>query len=320
MAAEQPSRVGKGGRERVEVSVIVPIWNEAPTLDELCERVYATMQRLGKSYEVIFVDDGSTDESPSILKELYTQYPAMKVIRFNRNYGQHMAVLAGLERARGEIIVTLDGDLQNPPEEIPKLLEKIQEGYDVVGGQRLSRQDSLGRRLLSWLMNRMASHVVGVAMRDSGSMLRAYRRSVVEQLIQCQDRTMYIPALANAFAASVAEVPVAHQRRASGRSRYNLPSLVRLGLDLLTGFSLLPPRLIGCAGAVLMVLGLGLGLYFGWQTVRGTLRELTPWLLALIAFVAGLQLLALGWIGEYVGRSAMEVRRRPRYGIQDIWE
>jgi undecaprenyl-phosphate 4-deoxy-4-formamido-L-arabinose transferase len=320
MAADQPNRVGEGSRERVEVSVIVPIWNEAPTLDELCERLCATMQRLRKSYEVIFVDDGSTDESASILKELYAQYAAVKVIRFNRNYGQHIAVFAGLERARGEIVVTLDGDLQNPPEEIPKLLEKIQEGYDVVGGQRLSRQDPLGRRLPSWLISRLASQVVGVDMRDYGSMLRAYRRSVVEQLLHCRDRTLYIPALANAFAASAAEVPVAHQRRASGRSKYNFFSLVRLSLDLLTGFSLLPMRLIGCTGAALTVLGLGLGLYFGWQTWRGALGELTPWLVAVILFVAGLQLLALGWLGEYVGRTAMEVRRRPRYGIQDIWE
>jgi undecaprenyl-phosphate 4-deoxy-4-formamido-L-arabinose transferase len=320
MAGDEPGRLRQDNQERLDISVIVPVWNEAATLCELCERLYGTMQRLGKSYEVIFVDDGSTDDSASLLKDLYVHYPTIRVIRLNRNYGQHIAVFAGLERARGEIMVTLDGDLQNPPEEIPKLLEKIHEGYDVVGGQRLSRQDSLGRRLPSWLISHVASRVVGVAMSDYGSMLRAYRRCVVEQLLRCRDRAMYIPALANAFAASVAEVPVAHQRRASGRSKYNVLGLVRLSLDLLTGFSLLPMRLISCTGGVLAVLGIGVGLYLGLQTLRGVLQELTPWLVALILFVAGLQLLALGLIGEYVGRTAMDVRQRPRYGIQDIWE
>jgi undecaprenyl-phosphate 4-deoxy-4-formamido-L-arabinose transferase len=320
MAADESSGVGEGRPERLEVSVVVPLWNEAPTLYELAERLFSTMQRLGKSYEVIFVDDGSTDDSAPILKGLYAQYPALRVVRLNRNYGQHIAVFAGLERARGEIVVTLDGDLQNPPEEIPKLLEKVYEGHDVVGGQRLPRQDSLSRRLLSWLIGRMASRLVGVGMRDYGSMLRAYRRSVVDQLLRCQDRALYIPALANIFAASAVEVPVAHQRRASGRSRYRLLGLVRLSLDLLTGFSLFPIRLISAAGALMAILGVGVGLYLGEQRLRGMLSGLTPWLMALILLVGGLQLLALGLIGEYVGRTAMDVRQRPRYGIQDIWE
>jgi undecaprenyl-phosphate 4-deoxy-4-formamido-L-arabinose transferase len=320
MALHEPARVGEGRRERIDLSVIVPILNEAPTLEELADRLICTLQRMGKNYEVIFVDDGSTDDSAKLLRGLYELHPTIKVIRLNRNYGQHMAIFAGLERARGEIVVTLDGDLQNPPEEIPRLLEKIQEGYDVVCGERTSRQDPLRRRLFSSLVGKLASRLVGVTMRDYGSMLRAYRRPVVDQLLRCQDRSMYIPALANAFAASVTEIPVEHQRRAAGRSRYNVFGLLRLMADLVTGFSLWPIRLISLAGTLLALLGVGCGLYIALQSLQGSPQTMVSVLMALILVVAGLQLLALGLIGEYVGRTCMEVRQRPRYGIQEIWE
>jgi undecaprenyl-phosphate 4-deoxy-4-formamido-L-arabinose transferase len=320
MALHEPVRVGEGSRERIDLSVIVPLLNEAPTLEELAGRLIGTMHRLGKSYEVIFVDDGSTDDSAKLLKRLYARHPTVKVIRLNRNYGQHIAIFAALERACGEIIVTLDGDLQNPPEEIPRLLEKIQEGYDVVGGQRISRQDPLRRKIPSFVVSKLASRLVGVKMHDYGSMLRAYRRPVVDQLLRCQERSMYIPALANALAASVAEIAVDHQRRAAGSSRYNLVGLLRLAADLVTGFSLLPIRLIGLAGTLLAVLGAGCGLYMGVQSWRGTPPPMTLALTALFFFVGGLQLLALGVIGEYVGRTCMEVRQRPRYVILEMWE
>jgi undecaprenyl-phosphate 4-deoxy-4-formamido-L-arabinose transferase len=320
MAVHEPARVGEGSRERIALSVIVPILNEAPTLEELAGRLIATLHRLGKSYEVIFVDDGSTDGSAKLLKSLYELHPTVKVIRLNRNYGQHVAVFAALERARGEIIITLDGDLQNPPEEIPRLLEKIQAGYDVVGGQRTSRQDSLRRKIPSFFVSKLASRLVGVTMRDYGSMLRAYRRPVIDQLRRCQDCSMYIPALANAFAASVTEIPVHHERRAVGGSRYSFLGLLRLSADLVTGFSLLPIRLVALAGTLLALLGAGCGLYSGLQSLHGAPPALMLVLIALFCFVGGLQLLALGVIGEYVGRTCLEVRQRPRYGIQEIWE
>jgi undecaprenyl-phosphate 4-deoxy-4-formamido-L-arabinose transferase len=320
MAVHEPVRVGEGRCERIDLTVIVPVLNEAPTLEELAERLVGVLHRMGKSYEVIFVDDGSTDDSAKLLKDLYELHPTIKVIRLNRNYGQHMAILAGFERARGEVVVTLDGDLQNPPEEIPRLLEKIQEGYDVVCGQRVSRQDPLWRKLLSSLASQLASQLVGISMGDYGSMLRAYRRPVVEQVLCCQDRSMYIPALANTFAGSIAEIPVEHRRRAAGESRYSLLGLLRLLADLATGMSLLPIRLIALAGAILVVLGVGVALYFALQSTPGTTQTLVAALLALMLLVAGLQLLGLGLIGEYVGRACMEVRRRPRYVIQERWE
>jgi undecaprenyl-phosphate 4-deoxy-4-formamido-L-arabinose transferase len=320
MALHQPTRVGGGSRERIDLTVIVPILNEAATLEELADRLMSALHRLGKSHEVIFVDDGSTDDSVKLLKRLYETYPTLKVIRLNRTYGQHRAVFAGFDRARGEIVVTLDGDLQNPPEEIPRLLEKIQEGYDVVCGQRASRQDPLRRKIPSYLVGKLASRLVGVKMRDYGSMLRAYRRPVIDQLLRCQDRSPYLPALANAFAASVAEIPVGHQRRAAGRSRYNFFGLLRLTADLVTGFSLLPIRLVGLTGTLLALLGVGIGLYTGLQSLWGSPPSLMSVLMALLLVVAGLQLLALGLIGEYVGRTYMEVRQRPRYSVLEVWE
>jgi undecaprenyl-phosphate 4-deoxy-4-formamido-L-arabinose transferase len=320
MALHEPTRVGEGSRERIDLTVIVPILNEAATLEELADRLMSALHRLGKSHEVIFVDDGSTDDSAKLLKRLYEIYPTLKVIRLNRNYGQHMAVFAGFDRARGEIVVTLDGDLQNPPEEIPRLLEKIQEGYDVVCGQRASRRDPLRRKIPSYLVGKLASRLVGVKMRDYGSMLRAYRRPVIDQLLRCQDRSPYLPALANAFAASVAEIPVGHQRRAAGRSRYNFVGLLRLTADLVTGFSLLPIRLVGLMGTLLALLGVGIGLYTGLRSLWGSPPSPMSVLMALLLVVAGLQLLALGLIGEYVGRTYMEARQRPRYGVLEVWE
>jgi undecaprenyl-phosphate 4-deoxy-4-formamido-L-arabinose transferase len=320
MAVREPAGVGQGRRESVDLSVIVPLLNEAPTLEELAGRLFTTLDRLGKSYEVIFVDDGSTDATAQILKHLYDLHPAVRVIRLNRNYGQHVAILAAFERAVGEILVTLDGDLQNPPEEIPRLLEAMQEGYEVVGGRRTARQDSWGRKIPSWLVAKLASHLVGVRMRDYGSMLRAYRRPIVEHLLRCQDRSPYLPALANAFAASVAEVAVEHHRRAAGSSRYGLGGLLRLAADLITGFSLLPIRLIGLAGLLFVLLGSACGLAAGWQRWQGMSPPLSLVVTAWMCFIGGLQLLALGVIGEYVGRACLEVRRRPRYVIREVWE
>jgi undecaprenyl-phosphate 4-deoxy-4-formamido-L-arabinose transferase len=320
MGLHEPGGVGEGSSARLDLSVIVPIFNEAVTLEELAARLTQTLRQIGTTYEMIFVDDGSTDYSAHLLKRVYALQPSVRVIRFNRNYGQHIAIFAGFEHARGDIVVTLDGDLQNPPEEIPRLVDKIREGYDVVCGQRLSRQDPLGRKVLSFLVAQLASRLVGVEMRDYGSMLRAYRRPVIDQLLRCQDRSPYIPTLANAFAASVAEIPVAHQRRAAGKSKYNLLGLLRLMSDLVTGFSLLPIRLVSLSGVIIAALGLGFGVYVGVQSLRGIPQGIGLGLVSLILCVAGLQLLALGLVGEYVGRTCMEVRQRPRYSIQEIWQ
>ncbi|MCH8055263.1 MAG: glycosyltransferase [Deltaproteobacteria bacterium] len=308
-------------KEPLDLSVVIPLYNEAKTLEVLHRRLSTIVQSLGRHYEVIYVDDGSTDGTTGILRQIQLRDSKVKVIVFNRNYGQHAAVLAGFEKAQGEVIVTLDGDLQNPPEEIPKLLEKLQEGHDVVGGWREGREDFIVRRFLSFLINRVTSLTVGVKMKDYGCMLRAYRRSVVEQVCKSQEASSFVPALANFFAGSVAEIPVAHSARGSGRSKYNTFRLMRLNFDLLTGFSLLPIQVVSFAGILISFLGLGFALFLAVRRlIVGPEVEGVFTLFAILFFFVGLQILALGLIGEYIGRIYMEVRRRPRYVIREIWE
>jgi undecaprenyl-phosphate 4-deoxy-4-formamido-L-arabinose transferase len=301
------------------LSIVIPVFNEAVTLPDLHERLASALKNLGRTYEVVFVDDGSTDGSASILRALRAQDPAVRVIRFNRNYGQHAAVFAGLERARGEIVVTLDADLQNPPEEIGRLVERAEAGVDVVGGRRVGRHDSFFRRMASTLVNRVTSKLVGVEMRDYGCMLRAYRRPVVEQIVRCEGVSQFIPALANTFASAVEEVPVAHEPRRDGPSRYGLLRLLRLNFDLLTGFSLLPIQAVSLAGVLVAALGLGFAVFLGLRRLLvGPEVEGVFTLFAILFFFVGLQILALGLIGEYIGRIYQEVRRRPRYVISEL--
>jgi len=318
-AAGQP--LADGRRSAVAVSVVIPVFNEAPTLPDLHERLSKVMRDVKVPYEIVFVDDGSSDASPAILKMIHERDRTVRVIRFNRNYGQHAAVLAGMERSRGEVVVTLDADLQNPPEEIPRLLDRMAEGADVVGGRRLDRHDWWMRRFASLMMNRAASAIVGVRMRDYGCMLRAYRRPIVDQIVASPEIARFIPALANVFAATVAEVPVEHAARSQGRSRYGLVRILRLNFDLMTSFSLLPIQIVSLSGIVVAVLGLGFAAFLGVRRlVVGPEVEGVFTLFAILFFFVGLQILALGLIGEYVGRIYQEVRRRPRYVISEVLE
>jgi len=304
-----------------DVSIVIPVYNEEANLEPLYERLKRVLEDLGRPYEVVFVDDGSRDGSLEILRRLQKKHEEVRLIQLNRNYGQHAAVFAGFDHVRGGVVVTLDADLQNPPEEIPSLLDKIAEGHDVVGGWRENRQDHAFRRLSSRIANRITSKVVGVEMRDYGCMLRAYRREVVEVLRGCSEVTSFIPALANTFAASPTEIPVRHERRTNGRSKYSPFRLIRLNFDLMTGFSLLPIQVVSLSGIGIALLGLGFG---GFLMLRRLLigpeaKGLFTLFAILFVFV-GIQILALGLIGEYIGRIYMEVRRRPRYVVQRIFE
>jgi undecaprenyl-phosphate 4-deoxy-4-formamido-L-arabinose transferase len=214
------------------LSVVIPVFNEAQSLGPLHARLTRTLEKIGRAWEIIFVDDGSRDESADVLRALRARDGAVRVIRFTRNYGQHAALLAGMERARGEIVVTLDADLQNPPEEIPRLLAALVDGVDVVGGRRVIRRDPWSRRAASWLVNRATSAAVGVRLRDCGCMLRAHRRSVIDRILAFPGSRRYIPVLAAAFANSMTEIPVAHSAREHGRSKYGLLRLLRLAFDL----------------------------------------------------------------------------------------
>ena len=307
------------GAHPLYLSVIVPVYNEAANLGELFTRLHAVLVALGRSHEIIFVDDGSRDASADILADLYARHPAVRVIRLNRNYGQHAAIFAGLDHARGEVVVTLDADLQNPPEEIPRLLSEVEAGHDVVGGRRLQRRDPVLRKMLSWGMNHLTSRLVGVRMRDYGCMLRAYRREVVDVLRGCREISSFIPALANRYAHAPIEVPVRHAGRAHGRSQYSPFRLIRLWFDLATGFSLLPIQFVSVLGVGIALLGFGFG---GFLILRrlliGPEVEGVFTLFAILFIFMGIQVLALGLIGEYIGRIYLEVRHRPRYVIHEM--
>ncbi len=303
------------------LSLVVPVYNESENLPELLDRLGTVAEALGKPYEIILVNDGSRDASLEILRSAAAEHPHLVVVDLNRNYGQHAAVFAGFEIARGEVIVTLDADLQNPPEEIPKLVTTLEQGFDVVGSVRVAREDSLFRRLASRLVNRMMAWTTGVKLHDYGCMLRAYRRPVVESLCASKEISTFIPVLADLYAGRVTEVPVAHAERVRGTSKYSLWKLLKLQFDLLTSFTVLPLRWTLGVGIVTSVISiLAAAVLLGGRLVYGPSWAVSGvfTLFALLFFLLGVLLFALGLVGEYIGRIYMEVRRRPRYVVREV--
>ena len=308
------------------VSVVIPVYNEEAGLPALFERVYAALDELGTSYEVIFVDDGSRDASAALLREQYRRRPEVtRVIFFSGNYGQHMAIMAAFERSRGERVVTLDADLQNPPEEIGSLLEKMDEGYDYVGTIRRNRRDSAFRRHASQLMNRLRESITQIRMTDQGCMLRAYSRAIVEAINACREVNTFIPALAYTFAQRPTEIEVGHDERAAGESKYSLYRLVQLNFDLVTGFSVKPLQLFSLLGmliAAASVLAYVVVIVQRWIVAESFMDGVRAvWDRDILQFfLTGMVLFGLGLLGEYIGRIYEQVRQRPRYLIKAILE
>jgi len=309
----------------MKLSVVIPVYNEEAGLGALFARLYPALDALGQSYEVIFINDGSRDRSAALLREQFARRPEVtRVILLNGNFGQHMAIMAGFERSRGERVVTLDADLQNPPEEIGKLLAKMDEGHDYVGGVRSERHDNAFRRFGSRAMNRLRERITRIRMTDQGCMLRAYSRDIIDAINSCREVSTFIPALAYTFAHSPAEVEVAHEHRAAGISKYSLYSLIRLNFDLVTGFSVVPLQVFSFFG-ILVALGSVL-VYLVVMVERvlageplGTLA--TFWDRDILQFfLTGIVLFGVGLVGEYVGRIYQQVRQRPRYLVQAVLE
>ena len=305
------------------VSAVIPVFNEEANLQELNERLVRALESSGRMWEIVYVDDGSADRSLEILSGFARQEPRVRVVEFNRNYGQHAAVFAGLSYARGEIVVTLDADLQNPPEEIPRLVAKMEEGYDVVGSVRKDRRDPLFRRIASKMVNRMTrgTHRGAAAMTDFGCMLRAYRRNVVEQIGQCRELSSFIPVLAMLYAKKTTEIPVDHAERARGASKYGLFQLLKLQMDLMTGFSFLPLRAMTYFGGLVAFGAITLGIYILiMRFLKGDAYTMFGvWtLFAILFLMLGFMFIALGILGEYVGRIYGEVRHRPRFVIRSV--
>jgi undecaprenyl-phosphate 4-deoxy-4-formamido-L-arabinose transferase len=308
-----------------KLSVVIPIYNEEPGLQALFDRLYPALDKLGISYEVLFVNDGSHDRSPAMLKDQFLKHPEVtRVILFNANYGQHMAIIAGFEHCRGERVVTLDADLQNPPEEIGKLLSAMDAGHDYVGGVRRTREDSWWRHVASKAMNRVRQRITHIKMTDQGCMLRAYSRDIVRAVAASREVSTYIPALAYTYAHNPTEVEVEHAERVAGESKYSLYKLMRLNFDLITGFSLVPLQmfsmfgmLVSAAAVVVYLIVIVQRLVLsGWREGLATLWDRD----ILAFFLIGVLLFGLGLVGEYVGRIYQQVRERPRFTIQALLE
>ncbi|WP_193215049.1 glycosyltransferase [Luteolibacter marinus] len=308
--------------ESIPLSVVIPVFNEEGNLPLLFSRLYPVLDALGRRYEVIFTNDGSVDGSARLLEEQHAARPEVtRVIEFNANYGQHMAVMAALERARGEVILTLDADLQNPPEEIPKLLAKTDEGYDCVGGVRLDRQDSFFRKSASKLINLARRHLTRIRMTDQGCMLRAYSRGVVDGIIRSGAVNTFIPALAYSLARRPTEVEVAHEERHAGVSQYSLYHLIRLNFDLITYFSTVPLQIftifsmLCSAGSFVLVIVLATRRLLIGPEEGGLFT-----LFGILFFLISVCMVGIGLIGEYMGRTYQVVRNRARYHIHHILE
>jgi undecaprenyl-phosphate 4-deoxy-4-formamido-L-arabinose transferase len=305
-----------------QVSVVIPVYNEEDGLASLFQRLYPALDALKHSYEIIFINDGSRDRSAAMLREQFERRADVtRVILLNGNFGQHMAIMAGFAKARGDTIITLDADLQNPPEEIANLMKKIDEGHDYVGTIRVMRQDSTWRKIASRMMNRVRERFTKVKMTDQGCMLRAYSRNIIRAINECSEVNTYIPALAYTFARNPVEIEVAHAERAAGESKYSLYSLIRLNFDLITGFSIAPLQLFSLFGIVVSILS---GLFFVYLVIRrliiGPEAEGLFTLFAVAFMLIGILLFGVGLLGEYVGRIYMQVRDRPRYLIQAVLE
>lgn len=303
-----------------ELSVVIPIYNEEAGLAALFARLYPALDKIGIPYEIVFVNDGSRDNSVSILAEQFRARPDVtRVVLFNGNYGQHMAILAGFDATRGEITVTLDADLQNPPEEIYKLVEKIREGYDYVGSIRRKRHDSAWRTIASKLMNRLRYRITNIKITDQGNMLRAYGRNVIDLVNQCGEVNTFVPALAYKFSRKPTEIVVEHEERSAGESKYSLYSLIRLNFDLVTGFSLVPLQIFSMLGMIMSLLSGGLVLMLLIRRfLLGAEAEGVFTLFAIAFFFMGVILFGIGLLGEYIGRIFQQVRARPRYVVQTI--
>jgi undecaprenyl-phosphate 4-deoxy-4-formamido-L-arabinose transferase len=307
-----------------EITVVIPVYNEEASLAALYERLYPALDALQRSYEIIFVNDGSRDRSAAMLREQFERRPDVtRVVLFAANFGQHRAILAGFAYARGRYLITLDADLQNPPEELPRLIAEFDAGHDYVGTIRRQRQDVAWRRWASRFINMLRERTTHIRISDHGCMFRGYARSIVDAINQCSENNTFVPALAYTFASSPTEIDVRHEDRSAGESKYSMYQLVKLNFDLMTGFSIVPMQLFSAFGFAVSALSVLFGaalvvrrLVYGPDPAEQGLFTL----FAIAFLLIGVTLFGLGLLGEYVGRIYEEVRRRPRYIVGAVLE
>lgn len=306
----------------VDLSVLIPVYNEQDVLGMLFDRLYPVMDALDRSYEVLFVNDGSLDKSGDMLAEQFEKRPDVtRVIFLSSNAGQHAALIAGFQRARGKAVITLDADLQNPPEEIPAIVAQMDKGFDYVGSIRASRNDKAWRHVASRLMNSLREKITNIRMTDQGCMLRGYSREITLEIAESNESRTFIPALAYLYAAKPTEITVAHEERAAGDSKYSLFKLIQLNFDLVTSFSSVPLQLISFTGIAVSILSFLFVLYLAYRRLfYGPEVEGVFTLFGITIFLMGLLLFAVGMLGEYIGRINGLVRRRKRFRVASVLE
>lgn len=311
-----------------ELSVVIPLFNEQDSIEPLYRGLKKALQHLGKEYEIIVVDDGSTDGSFDSLKRLHAGDPVLRVVRLRRNFGQSAAFSAGFDHAQGSVIVTIDADLQNDPADIPKLLEKMDQGYDIVSGWRVHRQDTfLSRRLPSTVANWLISRITGIKLHDYGCSLKAYRLEVVRSVQLYGELHRFIPALASWMGVRVAEIPIGHRPRRFGKSKYDLSRTVRVLLDLLTvkfllSYSTRPMQIFGLLGLMSFAVGTAIAAYLSFvRLVFGSpIADRPLLLLAILLIFVGVQLVTMGLLGELTMRIYHEAQGKRTYTVREMLE
>lgn len=305
------------------LSVVIPFFNEEQNVEALFGRLLPALRALGRTFEIVCVDDGSKDATLKMLLARRASTPEVVVRSFARNFGQHAAVTAGLATARGAFVVTLDADLQNPPEEIAKLVAEFDEGHDYVGTIRLDRDDPVFRRMASRIVGASTRKLSGLPIRDFGCMLRGYSRDVAHQIAARHETRTFIPALGYLFSKSPVEIEVKHEARHKGRSKYSVLNLIRLNFDLMSGFSVAPLRLLFTAGLFVGLVGFAFFVYIlVMRHIHGDVytQEGVFTLFAVLFLLVGAQFVAFGLLGEYIGRILQTVRQRPPYVLREIGE
>ncbi len=304
------------------LSVVIPVYNEQDVLPTLFARLYPALDALNTTYEILFVNDGSRDSSVSLLRQQFAARPnETRVVLLQVNFGQHAAILAGFARSRGKYVITLDADLQNPPEEVGKLLHQLEKGHDYVGTWRANRQDIWWRRSASRFVNLIRERATPIKMTDHGCMLRGYARPVIDAINATRENVTFIPALASLYAANPTEIEVKHDERVAGTSKYSLYRLIRLTFDLMTGFSTVPLQAFSLVGLIVSMLSGALMFYLlGRRLILGPEVDGVFTLFAIVFFFLGIALFGIGLLGEYIGRIYLQVRQRPRYIIAAMLE
>lgn len=312
--------------ERTALSIVIPVYNESESIPSLISSIVETFEHQYMNYEIILVDDGSQDNTREILKDLARSYPCLKAIILRRNYGQTPAMAAGFNHAKGQIIVTLDGDLQNDPQDIPKLIDKLNEGYDLVSGWRKDRQDDQVTRLLpSKIANKIIGRVLGVKLQDYGCSLKAYRSELIADLNLYGELHRFLPALAYIEGARIAEIPVSHHARKYGKSKYGLGRTIRVLMDLLTLFFMKrfltrPMHIFGSLGLGTMGLGLMIGAYLSFLKLglNQSIGNRPLLILAVLLVIIGVQWFSLGLLAEILMRTYHESQKRPIYRVREV--